>query len=150
MNIVPKIGMDDVLFGESIAELLDRLGSPVSEHTLDDIDTHPKSRLVLNYVNRGFLATPELGVISITVETEQSLITLWGTEINSMNQSELAEFLTSKQCDARIGTTDGWGDSDVESLDHGIIASFSENQLESIELHDPTWRTTDRDRDITM
>ena len=84
------------------------------------------------------------------METEQSLITLWGTEINSMNQSELAEFLTNKQCDARIGTTDGWEDSDVESLDHGIIASFSENRLESIEVHDPTWRTTDRDRDTTI
>ena len=140
MNVVPKTGMSDVPFGMSDAELVKLLGPPITEQTLGDVDTHPRARRVLNYVDRGFLTTPELGVISIMLEAEQTSISLWDTEINSMNPTELAEFLAGKQCGVRIAKPDGWRDQDVESLEHGIIASFCENQLESIEVYDPTWR----------
>lgn len=140
MNVVPKTGMSDVPFGMSDADLIELLGLPITEQTLNDVETHPKSRRVLNYVERGFLTTPELGVISIILDAKQTSVSLWDTEINSMNPSELAEFLAAKRCDVRMANPDGWGDQDVEALDHGIIASFCENRLESIEVHDSTWR----------
>ncbi len=138
MNVLPKLGMQEVPFGMPEANLIKLLGPPAAEQTLGDVENHPKSRRVLEYVERTFLVTPELGVISITFENLP--VSLWGTEISEMSPSELAKFLTSKQCDVSVGEPDGWGDQDVESRGYGIIASFCKGRLECIEIYNPTWR----------
>lgn len=140
MKLIPTYGAEDVPFGTSADELLRRLGSPVTEQTLDDVDTHPKSRRVLNYVKRGFLVTPEHGVISVDIEAEQATIELWDTPINDMSSAELAGFLNNNGCKSTTTSLDSWGEQDVEALSQGIIASFCEGTLKSIEVHDPSWR----------
>ncbi len=141
MNIVPKVGMSDVPFGMPIDDLTDLLGQPSSEQFLCDTDGYPKSRRVLNYSDRAFLLTPSLGVVAIAIESQKSEIELWRIKINKMSPSEFANMLESHDGSATISEPDGWGDLEVESIKQGIVASFNENQLESIEVHDPSWRT---------
>jgi hypothetical protein len=141
MKLIPKLGADDIRFGTPADELIRRFGAPTSVQQLNDVDTRPKSRHIMNYVKRDFLVTPERGMISISVEIEgaQSTIELWDTPINDMSPTELVIFLEKQGCKSTLTNPDGWGDQTVESLSYGIIAYFCEGTLESIEIHDPSW-----------
>jgi hypothetical protein len=143
MKLIPKLGADDIRFGTPEDELVRRFGSPTSVQSLNDVDLYPKSRRLMSYVERDFLVTPELGMISISVDIEatRSIIDLWGTPINDMSPTELADFLEKQGCESTLTNPDGWGDQTVTSHTHGIIAFFCEKTLEAIEVCDPLWRT---------
>jgi hypothetical protein len=140
MKLIPKLGADGTRFGTPADELVRQLGTPISEQQLGDVDTHPKSRCIMNYEGRDFLVTPELGIISLDIEAPRLTIELWDTPINDMSPTELAGFLEKQGCESTLTNPDGWGDQTVESLSNGIIAFFSDGTLEAIELHDPSWR----------
>lgn len=107
MKLIPKIGAEDIPFGTSADELLHKLGSPVSEHILNDVDGYPKSRHEMDYGARGFLVTPEFGVIAIDVDAEQVRIELWGTFINDMSPTDLATFLHERGCESKVTAPNG-------------------------------------------
>lgn len=140
MNLEPTVGCPGVPFGTLERDLVESLGRPKNTQVLPDTEGYPRSRRTLNYVRYGFLVTPEQGVIAILVEATETRVLLWDTDITDMSSAELCSFIGARGHDARIGMPDRWGDYDVEAIDCGIIAAFSEGKLESIEIHQPGWR----------
>lgn len=134
IKLIPKIGIENVPFGISKEALIRIFGYPINQQKISDIDGYPKSRYNLFYEHKNFLLTPELGFISMSVDTEQLQVNLWDTSINDMSANELINFLKTKCSDIHVTEPNGWYEQDIISNSHGIIASFCEDKLEYIEV----------------
>jgi hypothetical protein len=149
VNLIPTVGADDIAFGTPEAAIIALLGKPATDQQLKDVDGYPASRRVLNYIQRGFLVTPDHGMVAVIVEAAESPIVLSGKDVSRLSLTDLAAFIEALGYSAAIKKHRRSRDCEVESLDGGIVACFVENKLESTEIHDPSWRTMIRPRAST-
>ena len=139
MNLIPAVGIDEIAFGTTQVEIVELLGEPTSEQVLSDTEGYPTERCVLNYDTRSFLFTPNDGLISIGIELSDEPIVLWKEDISPLTPIELQTYMRTKRYIANI-EKDGWGNCDIDVLEIGLLAFFTNEKLEWIELHNPSWR----------
>jgi hypothetical protein len=140
INLIPPFGADNIPFGTPESALVERFGKPITEQQLSNTTGYPIDRRVLDYRVLYFLVNADNGLISITVDMSDFSIVLWGKDVSLLSPTELQTYIGTIGYSTSVENEPQWDECDVMASECGLIASFCEGKLESIEINNPSWR----------
>jgi hypothetical protein len=141
INLVPPFGADGIPFSTAESILVEIFGKPMTEQKLSNTDGYLIDRRVLDYGKHYFLINVDNGLIAITVDISNSPIILWGKDVSLLSPIELQTYIGTIGYSTSIEYEPQWDEYDVMAIDCGLIASFCEGKLESIEISNPSLRS---------
>lgn len=129
LDIVPKIGFGEILFGDSSEKVISFLGQPEDVENIEDNDGF--NTVVLYYWERDitvFFEGKEKSVVSC-IETENPDATMYGKSIFDMTEKDIIALMTEKGFEVAETEVETTGERRVSYDDAMIDFFFSEGDL---------------------
>ena len=137
LEIKPGIGLSNLLFGATMAEVEKALGKAEETEELDDIDDSRST--VWHYWEQGFSLFFDENKHRLfgCVEIDNEDCILWGQRIFSMTEKQIIELFKSRNYTQYETEVHEWGEKRLSFDDANIDFYFEKNRLSSVNYGRP-------------
>ncbi len=129
-----KKGFGNLHFGETMEQIMEKLGKPDEIEQIGEEVEMPTS--VLHYYDKEislfFETAPQEILVCINVDTPQA--TLFGETIMGKSSSEIAELMKRNNILGETLDKETWGEERMSYEDYSIDFYFTDDKLESVTI----------------
>jgi TRAP-type C4-dicarboxylate transport system substrate-binding protein len=142
LEIKPVLGLSNLLFGASMAEVEKVFGKAEESELLDDIEDCQST--VWHFWENGFslFFDESNNQLFCCVEIDNKEVVLWGQKIFSLNEKQIIELFKSKGFSVYETEVHEWGEKRISFDEVNIDFYFEKNKLSSINYGKPETDST--------